>query len=101
LKRLRKLAALLLMHPETFDLRSNKAGVAVSGEITLHGEQIYIQVSQSIGGAAAGILIRQCDGRKDYTGYRNHFAPLNLLDDLPALARRVESILRAPKGNRY
>ena len=32
-------------------------------------------------------------GRKDYTGERNHFASLSLLDDLPALAGRVNAVL--------
>ena len=40
-----------------------------------------------------GILIRTCEGRKDYTGGRNHFAPLSLLDDIPALASRCRTVL--------
>jgi hypothetical protein len=30
-----------------YDLRSNEAGLAVSGEITLHADRLYVQVSQS------------------------------------------------------
>ena len=55
--------------------------------------RIYIQVSQPSTGHDSGILIRRCNGRKDYTGERNHFASLSLLDDLPALAGRVNAVL--------
>jgi hypothetical protein len=94
LRRLRKLATILNFEPSTFDVRSNKAGIAISGEITLHHERVYIQVSQSCMGFDAGILIRTCKGRKDYTGGQNHFASLSLLNDLPKLAERVRRIMQ-------
>ena len=84
--RLRKLANLMGWQESSFDLRNNRAGVAVSGEIILHHDRVYIQVSQPATGHDSGILIRRCKDRKDYTGERNHFASLSLLDDLPALA---------------
>jgi len=84
--RLKLLAAQLDWPKADFDLRSNKAGIAVSGEITLHHERVYISVSQSGMGSQHGILIRTCKGRRDFTGGRNHFATLALLDDPPALA---------------
>ena len=65
----------------------------MSGEITLHHERVYIQVSQPWTGHDSGILIRRCNGRRDHTGERNHFASLSLLDDLPALASRVNAVL--------
>jgi hypothetical protein len=91
--RLRHLTAELGFSPTSFDLRSNKAGIAVSGEITLHHERVYIQVCQPATGADSGILIRTCEGRRDYTGGRNHFAPLSMLDDIPALAHLVRSVM--------
>ena len=90
--RLRRLAHELGLAPGSYDLRSNKAGIAVSGEITLHGEQIYIQVSQSCMGRGMDVLIRTCEGRRDYRGGHNNFVPLAALDDIPALARRVRMI---------
>ncbi len=93
-RRLKDLAALLGWSPVSFDLRTNKAGIAVSGEITLHHEAVYVQVSQFAGGGRNGILIRSCNGRKDYHGGRNTFADLALLDDLPALATRVRAEMR-------
>jgi hypothetical protein len=70
--RLRKLAQLIGLPPGTYDVRSNKAGMAVSGEVTLHGEDIYVQASVSCMGGA-GILVRSCNGRRDYTGGANYF----------------------------
>jgi hypothetical protein len=97
--RLRKLAVALGFAPGTYDLRNNEAGIAVSGEITLHHERVYIQVSQPSMGYDSGILIRRCEGRRDYTGGRNHFAPLWLLDDIPALAGRVRAVIAADGGS--
>ena len=92
--RLRILAIIeLRLEPSSFDVRSNKGGVAVSGEITLHHEEVYVQVSQPFGGADTGIMIRTCKGRRDYTGGQNHFAPLTLLDDTAALAARVRAVM--------
>jgi hypothetical protein len=96
--RLRHLAAELGFPPTSFDLRSNKAGIAVSGEITLHHEHVYIQVFQPAGSADSGILIRTCEGRRDYTGGRNHFAPLSMLDDIAALAQLVRTVMTNRSG---
>jgi len=68
--------------------------IAVSGEVTLHHEQLYVQICQPATGCDSGILIRTCRGRKDYTGGRNHFAPLSLLDDIPVLALRCSAVLQ-------
>lgn len=92
--RLKALAKELRLAPGSFDVRGNHGGVAVSGEVTLHHEAVYIQVCQPATGADSGILIRTCEGRRDYTGGRNHFAPLSLLDDPPALAERVLAVTR-------
>ena len=92
--RLRRLAVDLKLAVGSYDLRSKKAGIAVSGEVTLHHEAVYLQVSQSALGGGVGILIRTCRGRRDYTGGPNNFASLELLDDIPALAARVRTIAR-------
>ena len=41
-----------------------------------------------------GILIRTCKGRKDYTGGRNFWLPLNRLNDIEALARHVRIVVQ-------
>jgi len=68
---LKRLAAELALPSGSFDLRSNRAGIAVSGEITLHHDRAYIQVGQFGLSSGHGILIRTCKGRKDYTGGPN------------------------------
>lgn len=60
---LRALAKELRLPPNSFNVRSCLGGVAVSGEIILHGENIYIQISQPATGADSGVLIRSCNGQ--------------------------------------
>src|ERR1700722_18054040 len=68
--RLRRLATTLGFPSGSFDLRQNPGGIAVSGEITLHHEDVYIQVCQPATGTDSGILIRSCqaDGTHRGTG---------------------------------
>jgi hypothetical protein len=66
----------------TFAVRNNFAGIAVSGEITLHADDLYVQFSKScFGNGSLDILYRTCQGRTDYTGGRNHFLPFSALED--------------------
>ena len=44
-------------------------------------------------GADSGILIRTCEGRRDYEGGRNHLAPLSLLDHPAELAEYVRAVM--------
>lgn len=94
-KALRKLAAELNFPKGSFDLRNNQGGIAVSGEITLHHERVYIQVCQPATRTDSGIMIRTCEGRRDYTGGRNHYQPLSRLDQIPALAESVRRVMAA------
>jgi hypothetical protein len=91
--KLRALAELLALHKGSYDIRSNEGGPAVSGEITLHTETVYVQISQSCLGGGMGVLIRTCKGRKDYTGGRNHWLPLSALKDVRVLAHYVRRVL--------
>ena len=86
---LRRLAAALGLQPGVYDLRSNLAGIAMSGEITLHSDRLYVQASQSVMGPDRGILFRTCNGRKDYVGGPNNFASLDLLNQPEDLAHRI------------
>lgn len=89
---LRRIAAALGLAPGSYDLRSNRAGIAVSGEITLHGDCLYVQVSQSAMGYHSGILFRNCKGRKDYVGGPNNFASLDLLNRPDELAHWIREV---------
>jgi hypothetical protein len=93
-RQLKALALALGLDPGTYEVRRNYGGIAVSGEATLHGEHVYIQASQPYAGSVkTGILFRRCNGRRDYTGERNHFASLDLLNDSEALATKIEDAL--------
>lgn len=89
--RMRTLADELGLEPGSYGIRSNKGGPAVSGEVTLHHEKVYVQASQPFGGGN-GLLVRTCDGQRDYVGGRNHMMPLASLDDMFALAERIREI---------
>lgn len=69
---LKKVASAMGLAPADYDLRSNKGGIAVSGEVTLHTDKLYVQVCQSFGGKE--VMYRTCEGRKDYTGGPNNWA---------------------------
>lgn len=85
-----RLAAALGLNEDQYEVRVNKGGIAVSGEVTLHTDTRYIQFSQSSGILEKGFLVRSCKGRKDYVGGRNHFVKW---EDLRDLDRVVEFIL--------
>lgn len=94
---LRKLAAAMNLPKGSFDVRSNLGGIAVSGEVTLHGESIYVDLQQSSLGADMGFMVRSCNGRKDYTGGQNIWLKWDELLDLPKLAEKLNRIASAPK----
>jgi hypothetical protein len=89
-RQLKKLADAPGLPPDGYDLRSNKGGIAVSGEITLHADRLYVQASQPATGSDTGILFRTCEGRNDYVGARNNFVSLDLLNRPDELARRIK-----------
>jgi len=93
-RQLRLLADALGLAPGAYDLRNNNGGIAVSGEITMHGDHLYVQACQPATGHDSGVLFRACQGRKDYTGGRNNFASLDLLNDLTQLARLIRGACR-------
>jgi hypothetical protein len=88
-RQLKQLAAVLGLVPGAYDLRSNQGGIAVSGEITMHGDKLYVQISQPALGFDSGILFRTCQGRRDYTGGINNFASLDLLHRPEELGRLI------------
>ena len=91
---LRRVATALGLQPGDYDLRSNQGGIAVSGEITLHSDHIYVQASQSAMGHHSGVLFRSCKGRKDYVGGPNNFASLDLLNRPDELAHWIREVCR-------
>ncbi len=93
------LARQLGLVPDDYDLRINAGGIAVSGEVTLHSEKFYVQISCGIMGPGRKILYRRCKGRRDYCGDRNHFADIALAIDAARFARTLQRELCLAPGN--
>ena len=79
-----------------FDVRSNMGGIAVSGEVTLHTDKVYIQISQSSLGHT--IMWRTCTGRKDYTGGHNRWGNVTELLSTPANRKEFASKVQQACG---
>lgn len=86
---MRRLAEALGLETESYSVRSNKGGPAVSGEITLHGDEVYVQLSLGGLGQDREVLYRRVNGRADYCGQRNHFAPVAALLAPDRFARQL------------
>jgi hypothetical protein len=78
------------LNEDQYEIRVNKAGIAVSGEVNLHTDSHYIQFAQITGVLENGFLVRPCKNRKDFSGGRNHFVKW---DDLRDLGKVCEFIL--------
>lgn len=91
-KVLRKLAKLLGYQKNDYDLRHNEGGIAVSGEITLHSNNLYVQLSQSV--VSSGFMWRTCKGKTDYTGNRNYWTTWDQLENLEKLAATMTDSIK-------
>lgn len=74
----------------SYDIRSNKGGHAVSGEVTLHTDTFYLQVMGSFNNPnKLQILLRTCKSMKDYTGGMNTYPGIETLEDIPEFCARL------------
>lgn len=89
---LKRLAAAVGLAKGSFDVRVNRGGVAVSGEVTLHSDTLYVQLYESAVRPGVGMLYRRCRGRRDYCGEENHFADPAALDDAQRMERFVRNL---------
>jgi hypothetical protein len=80
---LRRLAAALGINDTP---RHNQGGIAVSGEITLHSESLYVQIAQTFGSLPL-VMYRTCEGKKDYSGGTNNFCTVAELAQPDTIAR--------------
>lgn len=78
-KFLRDLAKEIGIPSGEYDIRSNKGGMAVSGEVTLHADRLYVQLYESAIAPGVSILFRSCKSRGDYTGGQNFHESLPFL----------------------
>jgi len=89
---LREIAKRLGLQKDQFDLRTNKAGIAVSGEVTLHTDKIYIQFGQSCV-FPPSFMYRSCKDRKDYTGGMNNWMEWDQLLDFDKAIKRFKKVI--------
>jgi hypothetical protein len=75
----KEIAARLELPEDSYEIRSNMGGIAVSGEVTLHGTHIYIQFDQSALGPR--FMWRLCRHNRDYTGLANQWMEWDHLVD--------------------
>lgn len=89
----RRLARALELEEGSWEVRSNKAGPAVSGEVTFHHREAYLQV-----GGDHNVLYRLCAGLRDYSGGPNRWArkaDLEGPEDILRLLAEVSPEIRA------
>jgi hypothetical protein len=86
---LRRLADALGLAEADYEIRSNKGGVAVSGEITLHGEAVWVSLGLGALGADHEVCFRGVRGRRDHHGDRNHWASIRELLAPDRFAARI------------
>lgn len=91
-----RLADALGLPDGSFDIRSNKGGPAVSGEVTLHGEDIWVQLSVGTFGPGREIVFRKVRGRSDHVGDRNMWASVRELMAPERFAARIRRELKLP-----
>lgn len=91
-----RLADALELAPGSYTVRSNQAGPAVSGDITLHADEIWAQLSVSLTGPDHEVCFRRVHGRDDHIGERNHWASVRELLDPARLADRIRRDLKLP-----
>lgn len=95
---LNRLAEALTLDAGSFEIRSNKAGPAVSGEVTLHAEMLWVQLSLGPFGPGREICSRRVQGRGDHIGERNHWGSVSELLAPDGFAERIRRDLRLPCG---
>lgn len=98
---LRKVAKELGLQPDEYRLSNNVAGIAVSGEVTLHTDDLYMQLHEScVGRGGVSVLYRSCTSRKDYTGGQNCFASMSDITDEDSQERFMSNLVNIIRRER-
>lgn len=87
---LKKLAKILELPKDSYEIRVNKGGGAVSGDVILHGEHIYIDLAQSCYNKYL-FMWRYCNGMKDYVGKVNRWENWDSLLNLEKFAEKLNN----------
>lgn len=65
---MREVAQAAGLKKSDYDVRFNAGGIAVSGDAILHHERVYVMLNAD---GCKWILVRSCNGRRDYHGGGN------------------------------
>ncbi|CAM4193906.1 PilZ domain-containing protein [Novosphingobium lubricantis] len=98
-KALRALADALGLTEDSYGISVNRGGAAVSGEVTLHGASIYVQLSLGLMGPGREVMFRKVTGRNDHIGERNNFASVEELIRPARFAARIRRDLHLPPSD--
>lgn len=96
-KALRALADALDLAEGSYGITSQRGGVAISGDVTLRADHIYVQLSLGCMGAGREVMFRTVADRRDFVGGRNHWASVHDLVRPERLAARIRRDLRLPE----
>jgi hypothetical protein len=66
----------LKLTSDQFEVSSCLGGDAVLGEVTLHTDNIYVQICQPYFDRSKNVMFRTCKDRKDYCGGSNNWCSL-------------------------
>jgi hypothetical protein len=91
----RRIAKALKLPKGTYEIRTNPAGIAVSGDVTLHADGIYISLEQSCMGDHR-FMFRACNGQRDYGGGANQWMYWDELLDFDKAVERFRKTMRVP-----
>ena len=90
-KHLRELAEQLGLYKGDFDLRYNPGGIAVMGDVTLHADWLYLNLTTYH--MDQPFMFRACRGRRDFSGGRNQHLDYREFRDIPNLARKIKEMV--------
>lgn len=93
---LNEIARIMELTPADFEIRSNKAGNACLGEVTLHSTSLYVQLGGSL--ASSQFFYRCVKGMKDFYGGANTWMAY---DRLLSQGEVAEQFVRHLDSHRY
>lgn len=86
---LESLAKALGLSPGSYAITSNKGGMAVSGEVMLDADHLFVQLSEVLQ-PGISVLYRSRISRSDHMGGTNHWVSIEVLQDPAAQLRFIE-----------
>jgi len=82
--------------PSQYDLRTNRAGVACSGDVHLHTDTLYVAFEQTSICREFGFMYRSVTGRRDFTGGQNRWMKWENLINVQGVIKVFKDV-SAPK----